>query len=85
MGRVPQALDLSLLVGYLFARSFLFILKAYEGEVHLIYAHSPVARTTPDRDPLNGTTAVETRNPLPLSPRWRKKKINGRIRMNFIN
>lgn len=81
-GRVPQAFGLcnSLLDIYSFVRFYLYSSSV---RAHLICTRSPAARApfTSDRS----FKRHETRNPLPSSPRWKRKKINGRIRMNFIN
>lgn len=80
IGRVPQALDLSLLVGYLFVRSFLFILKVCEGPSYL----HPTFETLPSpTGPLNGCRRDS--KPFAATAALEKEKINGRIRMNFIN
>lgn len=82
-GRVPQAffsLCNSLLDIYSFVRFYLYSGSA---RAHLICIRSSATRIP---STLNRFfKRHETRNPLPPSPRWKRKKINGRIRMNFIN
>jgi len=84
---VPKALDLSLLVGYLFVRSFLFMLKLCPCP-RLIYTRSPAVSSLFHRvtlslsrppGPLNGAViAAEKRGTLcPATPCRRRKKLMG--------
>lgn len=83
-GRIPQAFGLcnSLLDIY----SFVFIYtQVLWGPTLFAPVHPPLEPIPLLTDSLNDATAAETQNPLPPSSRWERKKINGRIRMNFIN
>lgn len=106
MGRVPPPLDLSLLVGYLFVRSFFIYTRGLKTRLICTLSPStrelaalpthlhpppPAANTVPLNDVTTARLDTARHETLyPLRPAHglnekKKRKINGRIRMNIIN